>query len=1260
MTGWYVTANDIKEWTATRKRESEEILPKLVEKLVNASCKLKSINFHSGDSVAIGGWDGIIAIEEGNEFIPAGKCGCEVGTDSNVLKKAEEDYEKRTKIPDPLVLNESTFVFVTSRLWAKRDIWVNGKKEERKWKDVKGIDAEILQLWLERCLAVHRWFANLIGNRTSDLWDIEQAWSRLSNVTKLALTPALFLNARDKEKTNLLNGLEGKASVLRVKYQSKKESYGFILTTIMQDVKYTSRVLIVKNQSAWDWVMDFKQPLILIPENFTPNGIGGAVAKGHHVIMAIDNQDSAEPTIELNRMPRQSRIDAIKSIGLPDGKAEQVYSETKGYLEPILRHKMLDPRDISTPEWVGKVNSDVLFSVLFATKWSAYNEKDKEVMASLSGLGYGEFEKNVIELSKQPDPQVRLVGNIWQVISKMDMWLRIANRIARPHLDRLGKISKEVLKDSDPSFDLAPEERFMASIKGAVPLYSTSIKSGIADSLALISAYGDDYADQVGSEKPSDFARCWIRQVFDKNVEAKSWYSLGECLKSISEAAPDEFLTALENAMNGSDPAIKGLFSAEGNGLFGGCPHSNLLWSLKLLSLNTQYLARVSTCLARLSEIAPEGIYRNPPFAFLEDIFLGWINNTIATHPERLQIIENVLVRQFPEIAWKLMVSLLIGNTDVTTGVHKPKYREWAEGVVINVSDNDYREYVGAIVEILFREVDKNIGKRLPDLLDKFHLYNEAQKEVFLTKLTELDANSFEHDYREEIVKKLRGILSIHREYPDAKSAWSEELLEKLENVYHHFELEDIIQKNSFLFDDNWPTLIKPISRKKMSYNERNKIIESNRTEVLEKIFEERGIDGINELALSCKNPGTIGIALFQSKFSEQAIPHVLDWLGCEGQLNVLAKSYISVKSYKDWDWAKRILEENREWDSDKKAALLLSLPVTSKTFDLVENQKIDIQKKYWSDWNVNQNFVIIDVLYVVRKLLENKRPLAALDVVAQILWGKNETGELESSLVADILIRIATDPSDSDRDSIQNVQYNILNAIEFIQTRADLPPEIIVKIEWLYLKMFRPLNFKPQYLPKKITKEPFFFVQLVAWASPREVGKDPEDNLSEELKRQRAETARELLNTVSVLPGREGASINTDELNTWVDQARKMLDEKGRLNIGDYYIGTYLFHCPKGSDGIWPHEAVRIVIERVRSDSLDSSIETREFNSRGVTPRARFEGGEQEKELSEYYKKKAKKIELIYPRTAGILHELARRNERLGKVFDDDVKLSE
>ena len=199
MPGWFVTSNDIKVWTATDKRRAEEVLPLLVKNLIRASSKPKEIHFPSGNAVTTSGWDGILEVEEGNEFIPAGKSGWEFGTNSDVKSKADADYQKRTQSPKSLVPRGSTFIFVTSRPWTKKDAWVMAKKATGEWKDVKGINADTLESWLEVCPAVHRWFANLVGKRSGELWDLEQAWGALSNITELPLTTELFLTSREEQ-----------------------------------------------------------------------------------------------------------------------------------------------------------------------------------------------------------------------------------------------------------------------------------------------------------------------------------------------------------------------------------------------------------------------------------------------------------------------------------------------------------------------------------------------------------------------------------------------------------------------------------------------------------------------------------------------------------------------------------------------------------------------------------------------------------------------------------------------------------------------------------------------------------------------------------------------------------------------------------------------------------------------------------------------------------------------------------------------------
>ncbi len=148
----------------------------------------------------------------------------------------------------------------------------------------------------------------------------------------------------------------------------------------------SARALIVKNQATWDQLMDSKNTLVLIPLEFKPSNMGAALRNGHNVVLALDNRDSASSDIQLERISKQTRIAAIQSVGLSKEQAEKVYSDTKGYLEPVLRHILLKPIDRPRPAWTDSVNTDVLFAALFATEWDINNAEDKKIMATLSAM----------------------------------------------------------------------------------------------------------------------------------------------------------------------------------------------------------------------------------------------------------------------------------------------------------------------------------------------------------------------------------------------------------------------------------------------------------------------------------------------------------------------------------------------------------------------------------------------------------------------------------------------------------------------------------------------------------------------------------------------------------------------------------------------------------------------------------------------------------------------------------------------------------
>ena len=141
------------------------------------------------------------------------------------------------------------------------------------------------------------------------------------------------------------------------------------------------------------------------------------------------------------------------------------------------------------------------------------------------------------------------------------------------------------------------------------------------------------------------------------------------------EAAPEPFLQALEQSLEGQPGAVRE-FLTEGPGiLFGRAKHTGLLWGLEILAWAPEHLSRVALILARMAELDPGGKWANRPVNSLRDIFLSWRPSTNAPLRMRLQVLDLLLDRH-SRIGWDLLTALLPKLQDNTSGTAKPRWRD--------------------------------------------------------------------------------------------------------------------------------------------------------------------------------------------------------------------------------------------------------------------------------------------------------------------------------------------------------------------------------------------------------------------------------------------------------------------------------------------------------------------------------------------------------------------------------------------------------
>ncbi len=1238
--GWHITAHDINSWADREPRRAQEELPLLVAKLILASTKPNNIRIPSGNTILLKGWDGILEVEEGSLFVPSGLSAWEFGTSRDVKRKANEDYRKRCDDPRGVDKTNTTFIFVTSRIWEDKDKWKQEKNAEGEWKQVKVLDAVDLETWLHQCPAIHSWFARRMGKRPEGAFDIEQAWDNWRFATEPPSNEDLAIAGRIEAGKNIIQKLKDNSSVIRVFGESKDEAYAFILASIIKNAKeLVPRVLVIKDPDEWLSIIESNNPLILIPMFDDSISLRLAIEKGHRVIVPESNPQNRKQieSLVLSKPNKQSLINALIEMGIDREKAWDMVKATRGFLMPLRR--LLGNSE--KPRWAQSGDSMPLITALLIGAWDEKNNHDKGKVEKLAGKPYNEIERILHTWSVKDDLPVRKVGRIWQVVSRQDMWQLLAPFITTQTLENFGKIAVEVLRELDPRYKLKPEERWLANIYGKVFKHSETIRKHIAEMLAMLAAYGDKDLKNIGESTIQDNVSIWVRKIFD-NVSPHIWYSLRNLLPYIAEASPEVFLELVEEGLNGEQPPLMELFKEEDD--FSGCPHAGLLWALEGISWNIDYMPQVILILGKLSRLNFRGRCANSPFNTLKNIFLPWYPQTQASVKEKLELLDLLLTNE-PEIGWKLLLALIpkgIGGTAIP--IHKPFFRDWAEGWKPEVTQKDDLNYILGISEKIEEYASKSLETRLIDLIG---ILEYLPHRVFDSIIENLKAkvNSISPEKWVDAYEKLFEIICKHRKFPNAQWVLPEEAIAKLEELLQRFTPEDLVNKNKFLFD-TYDIVCQP----DIEYAKEERIIEERRKLALEEIWKKQGLDGIIQLMKNTKLPNTIVHSLPISSFSDEIEDILLQWLDSDTkEFSIVAQSYISTKFNQDTNYPQIIFEKYKtKWDANKWAKFCLSLPFTQEVIEFTQNLPSEVEEIYWK----NIRFFYLpnsskeQAEWIIRKLLENDRPVAALNAASQYLHTIAKKSNLDVDLLAEILKKVATDPKDSAFERIDS--YEIKQIFDYLQQSSEISLTRLALLEWLYIPYFwynkSHSQIRPITLIKEVLDNPNLFVQLIRWAFKANPPIEGEfSDLSPEQREKLAKNAYFLLDLINELPGQSGNGINSAKLMEWITQVREECEQANRLPICDKKIGEILSYAPAGEDGIWPHETVREVIENINSRDIEWGIKIGVFNQRGVVIKPLGGGGKQERELAERYNQFANKLNFKWPRTAAMLRRMAQ-----------------
>ena len=883
----------------------------------------------------------------------------------------------------------------------------------------------------------------------------------------------------------------------------------------------------------------------------------------------------------------------------------------------------------SKTDWAQDPNADCLALAVLVGAWDTNSENDIEAISILLKDGYDTWLQKVRKILSRPESPLSIKEGILKVAdrAKSELWNLLGSQILDQDLDNFGSLAIKVLKEPDPAFELPPSERYTAKLRGNVLKHSDALRKGIAEGLALLGNQPEACSRCSQGKAEGTSALAIILILAEANWVR--WGSLNHLLPILAEAAPIQFLDAVDEASRQKPCPFDTLFAQESNNIVTGTNYlTGLLWGLEGLAWDKEYLVRVCVALGELASRDPGGRWSNRPLNSLVAILLPWRPQTLAPSQKHKAAVE-ILLQEQPDIGWKLLIQLLHGQHQVSFGSHKPR---WRKAKPSNGEKGEFRqEYWQRVLfyEKLAVEVAHHDTARLSLLIQHFDKLHEPAFGQLVKVLESPAIYGLPEDQKLSIWNSLTKFTNRHRRFASSGWALSDEEITPIENAANKLAPTDPLRSHQYLFNnrdfdfydenDGW-------KKQQQKLNER-------RETAVKEIFQQSGVEGVIRFVESVALPSQVGYALgimADEAIEQSLLPKFLDT--ADNKHKDLVRGFIWRRQENNgWQWCDNI--DKSGWTPMQIGQFLAYLPFTKEAWDRVDQWPEENQEEYWSRTSAHPLPATGDLAIAVERLIEHGRPYLALSCLKQ----PTNVDLCVRALRALPSSRESREPWYENHDS-----HHIAKLIKFLQSEPSVSQEDLLKIEWEQLPLLdQSKETGPKLLWGKLANDPEFFCEIIRLIYRSEKEKQPYKEPSPKAKVE-AEKAFQLLDGWKTPPGtQDDGAVNAGQFRGWIQRVTTLCRESGHLEVALICIGEVLIHAPADPDGLWIDRTVASALNEPNAEKMRDGFRTGMFNSRGVhwvDPT-----GKPEKELAKQFRHKAEKIEDAgFHRFAGTLKELA------------------
>lgn len=1232
MAGAHLISTDrLADWACEHSAAGD--LPWFVRRLARLTTGPEArIEFSTGRGIYGRDFDGIIEAE-GIGKIPDGFSVWEVSTQSDYAGKAEDDYRKRTDGKGEINRAETTYVGVSLRHWPGRHDWVKAKAAEGVWKEVRFYDVDDLSEWLDQHSILGYQFSSKFGLASTAVRDLDEWSANWSKDCPIQLGNDWLLSGRDQEAAAFQESIQQARRSLWVTGAGMTDALAFTCAAIKGlpasiGDSIIARTLYVPNMAALAEVGATVRNAILIPIFGLETHQLGVVDRSN-MILYCGHPAPTSGSIHLPRVRSMVLYERMTRDGIDSESALRASRAARNGVE-LMRKELggtPHPFDLTS---VDPSKFKALTAMLLINRWDSENDGDRSIVESLGGLNTSEFESFLMALGEAEVPIVRKSGSVWFLTDDGLAWDRCAQSVDAPTLDTYRSTASAVLTEDDPSFDLAPSDRWKAGLFGKRQSYSRQLKEGLSRTLAVLAGVAVPLGPYGLGQALVDAI---VTTLLD-DADARRWYALAPVLSLLAEGSPERFLRALEDDLRVAAPqSIRGLYATVEDPLTGGSRHFELLWALERLAWNRDYLLRTASCLARLHHLGFGTTTGNSPLASLREIFVPWHPSTEANLTERVAVF-NDLRRRHPKASWDLLMLLLPKDHSTAHTTNRPQFRDWGEPPKPQPRTEIWK-FNDEVIRWSVDDAGKD-PKRLAGLVRAFTGYPDPWTSLLFERLREIESDIKKEDDRFEIWEAFRDRLWHHRRFSDAPWAMSAEQCQVCQSVMDIFEPSELARRYLWLFEQ-WVDLPEPGE----DFDARHRRVDERREVVVKEIEASSGSEGTFRLAELAPESALVGktVAIVAQWDGDSEVAMLEQNLGSDVRWRRnFAFGYASER-YRSkgvsWILGKLRVASQLSWSPEKLADLLLCMRMNAETWAEVEKHDRVVQEIYWKQ----ANLIWCDVAdpqtldSLITKMTAAGRELDLIAWLSMTSYHHDLEWRAPGTLRA---LSALAERSDPDTTGLHRLVHDVSRLLEIL-ANSTVDQTKLAQLEFYFIPLVR-FEHRPRAIGRALASDPSFFLELVKLVNKK---KGEKKRTMSERESGLALAAHEVLDSWRDIPGDHEGTINPEDLRIWVETARNTARETGYLDGADISLGQLLANSPPGKDGIWPDEAICQIIEEAESRVLDDQIVVGRRNARGVTSRAPDAGGGLERIEEATYRRFASDRS-IFLRTQRLLTSIA------------------